>query len=96
MAIARRNVVDDLSGDQDLTAGDFLQARDHAQSRGLAAARGADQHDELLVGDVEVDAFHRLYAAVIFLDDSTARDFSHFGSFPQSGYREISVSSLRR
>ena len=34
-------------------------------------------------GDVEVDAFHRLYAAVIFLDDPAARDFSHFGSFPR-------------
>ena len=26
----------------------------------LAAARGPDQHDELLVGDVEVDAAHGL------------------------------------
>ena len=37
-------------------AGDVLQPGDHAQQRGLAAAGGADQHDELAVGDRDVDA----------------------------------------
>jgi hypothetical protein len=40
----------------DLALRDRLQPRDHAQDRGLAAARGADEHDELAVRDVEIDA----------------------------------------
>ena len=31
----------------------------------LAAARGPDQHDELLVGDVQVDAAHRRRLVVV-------------------------------
>jgi hypothetical protein len=33
----------------------FLQPRDHPQKRGLAAARGADEDDELALFDVQVD-----------------------------------------
>ena len=40
----------------DLAAADLLEPRDHAQQRRLAAPRGADQHRELAVGDVDVDA----------------------------------------
>ena len=54
----RRDVVDDASADQHLAVGDLLQARDHAQGRGLAAARRPDQHEELVVGDLEIDAAH--------------------------------------
>ena len=60
VAVLRRHVVDDVAADQDLAAGDVLEAGDHAQRRRLAAARRADQDDELVVGDVEVDAAHRL------------------------------------
>ena len=60
VAVLRRHVVDDVAADRDLAAGDLLEPGDHAQRRALAAARRADQHDELLVGDVEVDAAHRL------------------------------------
>ena len=60
VAVARRHVVDDVAADPDLAAGDLLQPGDHAQRGGLAAAGRADQHDELLVGDLEVDAVHRL------------------------------------
>jgi hypothetical protein len=41
-----------LVADQQVAAGDFFQAGDHAQQRGLAAARGADQHDEFAVLDL--------------------------------------------
>ena len=44
----------------DRAAGDALEAGDHAQQRGLAAARRADQHDELAVGDVDADAVQDL------------------------------------
>ena len=56
VARARRQVVDHPAADADLAAGDLLEPRDHAQRRGLAAAGGADQRDELAVGDLEVDA----------------------------------------
>ncbi len=36
----------------------------HAQQRGLAAARRADEHDELAVLDLEVDAVQRLDLAI--------------------------------
>ena len=48
------------AADGDLAGGDVLQAGDHAQQRGLAAARGADQHHELAVGDVDADAVQDL------------------------------------
>ena len=59
VAILRRHVVDDVAVDRDLAAGDFLEAGDHAQRRRLAAARWADQDDELVIRDVEVDALYR-------------------------------------
>ncbi len=36
-----------------------LQARDAAQRRGLAAAAGPEQHEELAVGDVQVEMVDR-------------------------------------
>ncbi len=39
--------------------GRSLQIGDHAQQRGLAAARGADQRDELAAPDVQVDVGER-------------------------------------
>jgi hypothetical protein len=60
VAILRRQVVDDLAADQHVTRGDFLEARDHAQRRALAAARRADQHDQFVVRNIEIDAAHRV------------------------------------
>ena len=54
VAILRRQVVDHLAADRDVAGSDFLEARDHAQRRALAAAGRADQHDELVVRDVEM------------------------------------------
>ena len=34
---------------------------------------GPDQHDELVIGDLQVDALHRLHAAVVVLDDLADR-----------------------
>ena len=63
VALGRLDLVDDAAADIDLACGDGLEPRDHAQQRGFAAAGGADQHAELAVGDVEVDAFDGLEAA---------------------------------
>ena len=43
----------DPAVDRDGARGDRLQPGDHAQRRGLAAARRAEQHHELAVGDRE-------------------------------------------
>ena len=58
VAVLRLQAVDDAIADGDGAAGDVLQAGDHAQRRGLAAARRPDQHDELVVGDMQVEVLH--------------------------------------
>ena len=58
------HVVHQLAVDVQLTAGDVLQTGDHPQGGGLAAAGGAHQHDELLVGNVQVEVLHRHHALV--------------------------------
>jgi hypothetical protein len=45
---------------QQLAAGVRFQPADGAQQRALAAARGADEGDELVVRDVEVDVLQRV------------------------------------
>ena len=62
VAIGRLELVDDAPADIDLAAGDGLKPGDHPQQRRLAAAGGADQHAELAVADVEVDALDGLEA----------------------------------
>ncbi len=69
VAIGGLDLVDDAAADIDLAACDGLEPRDHAQQRGLAAAGRADQHAELAVADLEVDAFDRLEAAGVGLAD---------------------------
>ena len=58
VAVLRLDVVHQLVADPQLTARDLLQTGDHAQGGGLTAAGGADEHDELLVGDLEVELLH--------------------------------------
>ena len=55
-------------------AGDVLEPGDHAQQRGLAAAGRADQHDELAVGDLDVDAVDDLVAPKAFRTSRMATD----------------------
>ena len=56
VAVLGRHVVDALAIDEHIAGGDVLQAGDHAHRRGLTAARRANEDDELLVvnGEVEV------------------------------------------
>ena len=85
MAMSRsrgRDVVDDVAADPDLAAGDLLEAGDHAQRGRLAAAGGADEDDEFVVGDLEVDAADGLHAAFVGFDDLADRDFCH-DDFPR-------------
>ena len=76
VAVFRRQVVDDFTTDRDVAGGDLFQPRDHPQRRALAAAGRADQHDEFVVGNVEIDGADGLDIAK-FLDDLVQRDFGH-------------------
>ena len=58
--IAGVDVVHDPAVDDDLARGGFLETRDHAQRGRLAAARGADDDDELAFLDGEVEVLHGL------------------------------------
>jgi len=76
VAVLRRHVVDDGVANQDVAAADLLQAGDHAERRGLAAAGRADQDDEFLVGDFEIDAAHGL-DFIVALDHLAQRHLGH-------------------
>ena len=60
------------AADHDRAAVVALQPRDHAQRRGLAAARGAEQGDELAVLDREIDRVDRLQRAELAPDSCAA------------------------
>ena len=54
--------------DQHVAGGVVLEPADDAQQRRLAAAGGADESDELVVGDVEADVLQGLDAVVAFAE----------------------------
>ena len=51
-------VGDVLVVDEDAPVIDLFEAREHAQGGGFAASGGANQNQELAVGDVEVQGVH--------------------------------------
>ena len=82
VAVLGRHLVDAPLADREVAVGDVLEAHDHAQQGGLAAAGGAHEDHELAVGDVQVDALHRVEAVVVGLVDVVQGDGGHrWGSF---------------
>ena len=77
VAVLRRHVVDDLTVDHHLPGGDRLESGDHPQRGRLPAAGRPDEHDELAVGDLEVEVGHRLRAVGIDLRQALERDLGH-------------------
>ena len=75
IALGGRLLADVLAVDQDLAGGRKLQPGDHAQGGGLAAARGAEEHEELAVLDGEGRAFDGGERAE-FLAEVSDDDFS--------------------
>jgi hypothetical protein len=65
-----------IASDHDIAVGDILQSRDHSQGRRFSATRWTDQHDKFVIGDVEVDAAHRL-DVIVALDYLTQRHVGH-------------------
>ena len=66
VAVGRAHADHRAALDRDLAGGDLLQPRDHVEQRGLAAARGADQHQELALLDRDVGLVEDLHRAVGF------------------------------
>ena len=58
---------DVVVADPDAALGHLLEPGDHSQQGRLAAARGADEDDELAVGDLERDVVDREHVAVVDL-----------------------------
>jgi hypothetical protein len=94
-----RLVVDDLAVDAQLAVGDVLQPGDHAQAGGLPAARGADEDDELAVGDVQVGLLDGLGAVRVPLGEVVELDGCHVSgasSNPVTAPRAVLPAAIRR
>ena len=74
---AERAVVHDAVADGDAAAGRRLEAGDHAKGRGFAAAGGAQQRDEGVVVDGQVQIIDRIKVFPPF-GDMFQFDFRHF------------------
>jgi hypothetical protein len=68
IALLGRQRIDDAIVDPDLAGADVLEPGDHPQQGRLAAAGGADQHHELAVGDLDIDAVNHMVRAERLLD----------------------------
>ena len=78
VAILRLHGGDILATDEDAALVDLFQASEHAQGGGLTAARGADQHEELAVLDIQIQIIHRrLIVARVDTSDMVKYDFCH-------------------
>jgi hypothetical protein len=76
--VLRRQVVDETVADVDTPRRDGLEPGDHPERGSLAAPRRAHEHDQLAVGDVEVDAMNGDIAAVlIYLSHAFEADPGH-------------------
>src|SRR5436305_11008325 len=65
----------------------LFRSGDHAEEGRLAAAGGADQHAELAVADIDIDALDGLEAAGIGLADVAQGNVSHQNSLLTSRSR---------
>ena len=55
IAVFRRDVVHELTVDDQFTAADLFETGDHTKGSGFTASGRSDQNDEFLVGDVQVE-----------------------------------------
>jgi len=75
-----RQGVDHPVADAHRAGADVLESGDHAQGGGLAAARRPHQHEELAVGDVEVEVTDRVEPVLVELVDLLKDDLGHRNS----------------
>ena len=67
IAVLGLDIIHDLAVDLEGTGGDVLQTCDHTKGSGLSASGGADEDDELLVCNLQVEILHCLKSVGIFL-----------------------------
>ena len=78
VAILRLHRGDVLATDEDAALVDLFKASEHTQSSGLAAARRANQHQELAILDVHIQIIHRrLIVARVDTSNMVEYDFCH-------------------
>ena len=77
VALLRRHVLTTRPPIEIVAVRDLLEPRDHAQRRRLAAARRADEHEELAVARLERQVEDGLDAVVVDLVDLLELDLSH-------------------
>ena len=77
VAVLGRDAVDDALANANRPRGDVLEPRDHPQRRALAAAGGADEHDEFAVADLKADVIDGLHVARVDLAHVLEDDFRH-------------------
>src|SRR5262249_42612717 len=78
----------------DRSARRLAQARDDAQRRGLAAARRAEQRDELAWPHIKVEALERDHAVRKGLADALERDHGSAGLRRMNGH--VALFAVRR
>jgi hypothetical protein len=77
VAVCRLDFVHHAVADLNRAARDGLKPGHHAEKRGLAAARGADQHAERAVLDVQGHAFYGFHIPRIDLPHRIERHACH-------------------
>ena len=95
VALARRHVVHDLAVDDDFASGHRFEPGDHSKNCALAAAGRSDEHDELAVGDLEVDAVDDLNVAVL-LDQIFDDDMRHASALHRAGRQRADDQPLQK
>jgi hypothetical protein len=77
VAVALEHVVHPLAVDRQRPVADVLEPRDHPQRRRLAAARRADEDEQLRLADLERQLLHRLEPVRIALRQPVEDDRRH-------------------
>ncbi len=77
VALVRGHIVDTLAHEDHVALVRGLKAADDAQRRGLAAARGAEQGEKLIVIDIEIDMVEHYFAVKSLGDVLELHDLFH-------------------
>ena len=67
IAVLRGNIIDQFPVNVEFAAGNFFETCHHTQGRRLSASGRSDQHDKLLIIDMEVKVMHCRNLVVVHL-----------------------------